>query len=194
MAWFTSWARSGGIEHGGQIRLQISAWISDRSPARVSNRSMLPPAVALVAELMNDVRRTADVPAVFLSLYGHGRADYLVKPFSPTGLESFAGEPSPPYDVGGLTIEYEQRRVVVNGEPVKLTATEYAVLYELAVHAPRALRPAVLLQRVWGPERLSKAWLLRDVVKRLRRKLGDNGSNPKYVITEPGAGYRMPIG
>ena len=109
-------------------------------------------------------------------------------------MEPLAGEPSPFYDVGGLTIEFAQRRVLVDGEPVKLTATEYAVLYELAVHAPRALRPTVLLQRVWGPERLSKAWLLRDVVKRLRRKLGDTGSNPKYVITEPGAGYRMPLG
>ena len=167
-------------------------------------------------ELMNDVRRIADVPVIFLSVYGQddavvraldmGAADYLVKPFSPTELtariravlrrrlEPFAGEPSPFYDVAGLTIEYAQRRVVVNGELVKLTATEYAVLYELAVHAPRALRPAVLLQRVWGPERVGKAWLLRDVVKRLRRKLGDNGSNPKYVITEPGSGYRMPIG
>ena len=167
-------------------------------------------------ELMNDVRRMADVPVVFLSVYGQddtvaraldmGAADYLVKPFSPTELaariraalrkrlEPFGGEPSASYDVGGLTIDYAQRRVALADEPVDLTATEYAVLYELAVHAPRVLSQSVLLQRVWGPERLGEGWLLRDVVKRLRRKLGDPASNPRYVITEPRAGYRMPVG
>ena len=164
-------------------------------------------------DLMNDILRIADLPVIFLSVYGQddavaraldmGAADYLVKPFSPTELtariraalrrrlEPFAGEPSPFYDVGGLTIEYAQRRVAVDGEPVELTATEYAVLYELAVHAPRALSSRVLLQRVWGPERIGKSWLLRDVVKRLRRKLGDAASNPRYVINEPRVGYRM---
>ena len=167
-------------------------------------------------DLMNNILRIADVPVIFMSVYGQddavaraldmGAADYLVKPFSPTELtariravlrrrlEPFAGEPAPFYDVGGLTIEYAQRRVAVAGAPVNLTATEYGVLYELAVHAPRALSHSVLLQRVWGPERIGKGWLLRDVVKRLRRKLGDTASNPKYVITEPRAGYRMPVG
>ena len=164
-------------------------------------------------ELMNDVRRIADVPVIFLSVYGQddtvaraldmGAADYLVKPFSPTELaariraalrkrlEPFAAEPSASYDVGGLSIDYAQRRVALDGEPVELTATEYAVLYELSVHAPRVLSHSVLLQRVWGPERLGEGWLLRDVVKRLRRKLGDSAASPRYVITEPRAGYRM---
>ncbi len=167
-------------------------------------------------DLMNDILRIADLPVIFLSVYGQddavvraldmGAADYLVKPFSPTELtariravlrrrmEPLAGETTPFYSALGLTIEYASRRVVVDGEAVKLTGTEYAVLYELAVHAPRALSPRVLLQRVWGPERLGKAWLLRDVVKRLRRKLGDSAAAPRYVITEPRAGYRMPSG
>ena len=72
-----------------------------------------------------------------------------------------------------------------------LTATEYAVLYELAVHAPRVLNHRVLLQRVWGPERVRESWLLRDVIKRLRRKLGDDAADPRYIITEPRVGYRM---
>ena len=167
-------------------------------------------------DLMNDILRIADLPVIFLSVYGQddavvraldmGAADYLVKPFSPTELtariravmrrrmEPLAGETTPFYSALGLTIEYASRRVVVDGEPVNLTGTEYAVLYELAVHAPRALSSRVLLQRVWGPERLGKAWLLRDVVKRLRRKLGDSAAAPRYVITEPRAGYRMPVG
>ena len=108
-------------------------------------------------------------------------------------LEPFQGEPSGPYSAGGLGIDYALRRVTMDGEPVELTATEYAVLYELAVHAPRVLTHTVLLQRVWGwgPERVGEAWLVRNVVKRLRRKLGDDASSPKYILTEPRVGYRM---
>ena len=163
--------------------------------------------------LMTDILKTADVPVIFLSVYGRdeivaraldmGAADYLIKPFSPTELaarirtalrkrlDPFHGEP---YNMGGLSIDYNHRRVTVGGEPVKMTATEYALLYELAVHAPRVLTHSVLLQRVWGPERVDEAWLVRDVVKRLRRKLGDRADSPTYIFTEPRVGYRMADG
>ena len=68
------------------------------------------------------------------------------------------------------------------------------MLYELAVYAPRVLNHQVLLQRVWGPERVGEGWLLRDVVKRLRRKLGDDAADPRYIITGPRVGYRMAVG
>ena len=164
-------------------------------------------------QLMNDILKTADLPVIFLSAYGQdetvaraldmGAADYVVKPFSPTELAAriraalrqrlgpSPGEPSASYAAGGLSIEFAQRRVTVEGELVALTATEYAVLYELAAHAPRVLNHDVLLQRVWGPERVGESWLVRDVVKRLRRKLGDSAGSPKYVFTEPRVGYRM---
>ncbi len=167
-------------------------------------------------ELMNDIRKTADVPVIFLSVYGQdetvaraldmGAADYLVKPFSPTELaariraalrkrlDPFQAEPSGPYEAGGLVIDYALRRVTVRGEPVELTATEYAVLYELTVHAPRTLTHAVLLQRVWGPEKVGEPWLVRDMVRRLRHKLGDDAGNPRYIFTEPRVGYRMARG
>ena len=77
---------------------------------------------------------------------------------------------------------------------MELTATEYAVLYELSVHAPRVLSQSVLLQRVWGPERVGQGWLVRDVVKRLRRKLGDPAADPRYILTEPRVGYKMSVG
>ncbi len=167
-------------------------------------------------ELMNDIRNTADVPVIFLSVYGQdetvakaldmGAADYVVKPFSPTELAArisaalrkrlapFRSDPSSPYTAGGLDIDYALRRVTVAGEPVRLTITEYAVLYELSVHAPRTLTHTVLLQQVWGPERVGEAWLVRNVVKLLRRKLGDDADNPRYIITEPRIGYRMAKG
>ncbi len=58
--------------------------------------------------------------------------------------------------MAGLSIYYARRRVALDGEPVELSATENAVLYELAVHAPRVLNQGLLLQRVWGPERVGE--------------------------------------
>ena len=164
-------------------------------------------------DVMSDIRAIADIPVIFLSAYGHdetvarafdmGAADYVVKPFSPTELaariraalrrrlESFEGEPPAPYEAAGLSIDYAQRKVAVDGEPVELTATEYGVLYELAAHAPRVLTHGMLLHRVWGPERVGDPWLVRDVIKRLRHKLGDSAESPKHIFTEPRVGYRM---
>ncbi len=164
-------------------------------------------------EVMNHIHRTADVPVIFLSVYGQdeviarafdmGATDYVVKPFSPTELSARIraalrkrmgpdwGDPSASYAAAGLRIDYAVREVTVAGEPVDLTPTEYAVLYQLAVHAPRVMNHSMLLQRVWGPERVGEAWLLRDVVKRLRRKLGDSAADPKHIVTEPRMGYRM---
>ena len=70
-----------------------------------------------------------------------------------------------------MSIDYAQRRETLVGEPVELTVTEYAVLYQLAVQPPKVLTHSLLLQRLWGPERVGEGWLLRNVVKRLRRKL-----------------------
>ena len=156
------------------------------------------------------------MPVIFLSACGQeetvsrafdmGAADYVVKPFSPTepaaliraalgkGLEPSQGEPSGTCVVGELSIDYDQRRVTVAGGPVELTATEYAVLYQMAVQAPRVLTHGLLLQRVWGPERVGEGRLLRDVVQRLRRKLGDYAANPRYIITEPRVGHWMSVG
>ena len=167
-------------------------------------------------ELMNEVRRMADVPVIFLSEYGQGEtvarafdmgaSDYLVKPFSPSelaariraalrkGLEPSPGEPTVSYAVGDLSIDYAQRRVTLAGEPVELTGTEYAVLYQLAVQAPKVVTHGLLLQRVWGLEQVGKGWLLRNVVKMLRRKLGDDAASPRYILTEPRVGYWMAVG
>jgi signal transduction histidine kinase/DNA-binding response OmpR family regulator len=167
-------------------------------------------------DVMSDIKATADVPIIFLSVYGHdetvarafdmGAADYVVKPFSPTELtariraalrrrvELLGGEPSAPYEAAGLSIDFAQRRAAVDGKPVELTATEYNILHELAAHAPRVMTHSALLHRVWGPERVGEPWLVRDVIKRLRRKLGDSADNPTYIFTEPRTGYRMPTG
>ena len=130
--------------------------------------------------------------------------DYVVKPFSPTELAAriraalrrraapHPAEPSEPYSLGDLTIDYTGHRVAVEGRPVRLTPTEYELLFDLSVHAGRVLTHDQLLQRVWGPERTGEPWLVREVAKRLRRKLGDDAGNPAYIPTEPRVGYRKP--
>ena len=165
-------------------------------------------------ELMKAILKTADVPVIFLSVYGQddvvarafdmGATDYVVKPFSPTELAAriraalrrragpYGAEPTGPYLLGGLSIDYAERRVSVAGRQVQLTATEYALLYELSVNIGRVLTHDQLLQRVWGLERTGEPGLVRNVVKRLRRKLGDDADNPTYILTEPRVGYRMP--
>ena len=164
-------------------------------------------------ELMRSILKTADVPVIFLSVYGQedvvarafdmGAADYVVKPFSPTELAAriraalrrragpYGPEPTGPYLLGDLTVNYAERRVTVAGSQVQLTPIEYALLYELSVNIGRVLTHDQLLQRVWGPERTGEPGLVRNVVKRLRRKLGDDADNPTYIFTEPRVGYRM---
>ena len=88
-------------------------------------------------------------------------------------MEPSPGQPGASFVVGELSIDYARRRVALAGEPVELTATEYAVLYQLAAQAPRVLTHGLLVGRVWGPERVGEGSLLRNVVKNLRRKLGE---------------------
>ena len=167
-------------------------------------------------ELMKDILKSSDVPIIFVSAYGQdevvarafdlGAADYVVKPFSPMELTAriraalrkrFAphmAEPSEPYSTRELHIDYPTRRVTLAGRPVDLTATEYSLLFELSVNVDRVLTHDYLLHRVWGPDRTGTPWLVRDVVKRLRRKLDDDADNPKYIFTEPRVGYRMVTG
>ena len=106
--------------------------------------------------------------------------------------EPFEGEPSGPYPAEGLGIDYALRRVTVDGEPVKLTATEYPVLYELAVHAPRVLTHTVLLQRVWGTERVGEAWLVRKRGEEAPPQAGGRRQRPQvYPHRAP---RRVPYG
>ena len=165
-------------------------------------------------ELMKDIFDVADVPIIFLSVYGReelvarafdtGAADYVVKPFSPTELAAriravlrrrAAPEPSKPYVLGDLTVDYVGRRIILAGRPVHLTPTEYRVLAELSANAGRILIYERLLDRVWGRrERGGDVRPLRAIVRKIRNKLGDDADNPAYIFTDPRVGYRMPEG
>ena len=167
-------------------------------------------------DLMRELSGISDVPVVFLSAYGGdqvisraletGASDYIVKPFSPTELVARVGtalrrwdapyraEPSEPFVLGDLTINYADRRVTLAGEEIHLTAMEYDLLHALSVRAGRVLTHERLLRQVWGPEKRGDVRSMRTLLRRLRRKLNDDGSSPTYIFAVPHVGYRMAEG
>ena len=167
-------------------------------------------------DLMQDILGIANVPVLFVSGYGkdqviaqafeQGATDYIVKPFSPTELvariraarsrqtDPYRVEALEPYVLGDLTIDYAERRVTVADRPVELTATEYALLFELSVNGGRVLTYDHLLRRVWGLTNSGGVQIIRPIVGNLRRKLDDDASSPTYIFTDTRVGYRMPKG
>ena len=167
-------------------------------------------------ELMARVREVSDVPIIFLSAndqeenvikaLGMGADDYIVKPFSSTELiarveaslrkrkADGASTPREPYRLGDLSISYTDRAVTASDRPVKLSATEYKLLFQLSTNAGRVMTHDQILQRVWGPEYSGDVQLVRATMRNLRRKLGDDATDPRYVFTEPRVGYRMAKG
>ena len=103
-------------------------------------------------------------------------------------------EPSAPYVLGDLTIDYAQRLVSVAGRPVPLTAIEYRALAELASNAGRVLTYEHLLRRVWRLDGDADLSPMRTAISSLRRKLGDDAEDPAYIFTQLRVGYRMPRG
>ena len=164
-------------------------------------------------ELMHGIVQKADVPVIFLSAYGHedaiaqaldnGAADYLVKPFSPTELAARIRAairkhtvprlivPSEPFVRGNLKVDYARRRVTISGKPVDLTRIEYFVLQELAVSAGRTVFYEDILGRIWARRGTDDRRPLHAAVKNIRRKLGDDAKNPKWIFNEPRVGYRL---
>ena len=193
---------------------EVPRLMAEEQPRLVLLDMMLPGRDGM--ELMKDIREVSDAPVIFLSVNGQeevvarafdmGAADYVVKPFSPTELAARIraalrkraapelAQPSVPYVRGDLTVDYPQRRVTVAGNPVELTDIEYRLLVELSVNAGRALTHEHLLQRVWGPDKGEDSGPVRNIVKRLRRKLGEDASNPAFIFAVPRVGYRMEKG
>jgi len=93
--------------------------------------------------------------------------------------------------MGDISINYDTREVRVKGNVLTLTTTEYRLLEELMRHAGSVLPHSYLLERVWGPEYSSEYHYLKVFVRRLRSKLGDDASHPRYIQTEWGTGYRF---
>ena len=159
------------------------------------------------------IGRVSDAPVILVAgrewhqqigrAFELGAFDYIAKPFTTTELLARVDlalrrrgptgwrDSSSNYLHDGLSIDYAQRRVTVAGRQVNLTATEYKLLAELSAAAGRVLTHEQILRRVWGPLYASDSRIVRQYVKGVRNKLGDNATRPTYIFTEPGVGYRM---
>ena len=184
----------------------VEGLVRTKKPALVLLDLVLPGTDGIA--LVEGLPALADLPVIFISAYGRdetvaraleaGAADYIVKPFSPTELTArvraaLRRRSGPePFVLGELSIDYGRRRVSVAGRPVRLTATEYELLRLLSVNAGRVATYDALLRQVWGEKDTGDPEPVRNFVRKLRRKLGDDAAGPRYILNERGVGYRMP--
>ena len=166
--------------------------------------------------LAQRIREVSNVPIIILTAMGEqsqkvrglelGADDYMTKPFDPEELVarvrallrrsqtvSGDGQTGHLVQAGDLVIDFLKRKVEYNGQPVKLTPTEYKLLQQLAQQAGKVIPHADLLSKVWGPEYRDETGYLWVYIRSLRQKLEPDPSNPQFIMSEPGFGYRFQI-
>lgn len=164
-------------------------------------------------EVCRRVREFSTVPVIMLTarsaqvdlIHGFevGADDYLTKPFAVTELlmrvQAVLRRSKWPEEIltrqgfkaGPIEIDFAQHRVTTDGKEVKLTPTEYRLLAYLASNANRVITHRELLRAVWGPEYGEESEYLRVYMRYLRQKLEPDPSDPRYLLTQLGAGYML---
>lgn len=163
-------------------------------------------------DVCRTIRGWSSVPIIVLSVreaehdkitaLDLGADDYLTKPFSlgellariRVALRHAAGSPAlaePVLTFDNLRIDLARRQVDLNDREIHLTPTEYDLLKLLATHAGRVLTHTQILRQVWGTAYERDTQTLRVFIGQLRRKLNDDPANPRFILTEPGIGYRF---
>ena len=162
--------------------------------------------------VLRQIREWGKTPVIVLSARGQerdkvaaleeGADDYLTKPFSAAELiarirvalrhaQRPAGDGNFVYDYDGLVLDTAARRVKLDGEDVHLTPIEYKLLVVLAKSSGKVLTHSALLREVWGRHTPDNQTYLRIHTQHLREKLKDDALNPRFIVTEPGIGYRL---
>jgi two-component system KDP operon response regulator KdpE len=164
-------------------------------------------------EVIRRLREWSTVPVIVVSVRGQegkkiealdgGADDYVTKPFGMGELlarirAAFrhrlqAEVEEPVFRSAGLTVDLVRRVVTVDGREVKLTPKEYDLLRLLVTHAGKVVTHQQLLREVWGPGSLYETHYLRVYIGQLRQKLEPDPAQPRYILTEPGVGYRLRI-
>jgi two-component system, OmpR family, KDP operon response regulator KdpE len=162
-------------------------------------------------EVVQRLREWSAVPVIVLSARAQeedkvaaldaGADDYLTKPFGVSELlarlrvalrhAQRSPEGTQMFESGPLKVDLSARRVEIGGREVHLTPIEYRLLSVLVRHAGKVLTHRQLLRDVWGPSHVEHAHYLRIYMAQLRRKLEEDSAQPRFLLTEPGVGYRL---
>jgi len=162
---------------------------------------------------IESVRKWSRIPIIVVSARTHerdkvmaldmGADDYVTKPFGTSellarvrtalrhGMQQSVGQRTEIYSCGGLTVDWEKRRVILDDRDVHLTQNEYKIVALLAQHAGKVLTYDQIIQHVWGPNASGDNRILRVNMANIRRKLEANPAEPRFLFTEIGVGYRM---
>ena len=163
-------------------------------------------------EVIRRIREWTTVPIVVLSARGQerdkvtaldgGADDYVSKPFGAgellarirVALRHAAGvarDDAEAFKVGALEVDMLRRQVLLDGVEVRLTPIEYRLLTTLVRHAGKVVTHQQLLREVWGPTHTDQSHYARVYMAHLRHKLEAEPARPRYLLTEPGVGYRL---
>jgi two-component system, OmpR family, KDP operon response regulator KdpE len=161
------------------------------------------------------VREWSEIPIIVLSIRSddadkiealdRGANDYVTKPFSMGELlarmraalrlgRADTAEAGLVITAGDISIDLNKRLITLGGTPVKLSRKEYDLLKILASHPGKVITHQQLLQEVWGPAYVEETQYLRVYIGQLRQKLERDPAAPRWLITEPGVGYRLHTG
>ena len=204
-----------------QLKLRGAGYAVDTaataSEARIK-ASMRPPAAIILDVLLPDGRGTdvcrelrswSEVPILVLSAVGEeqekiaaldaGADDYVTKPFSGdellarlrAALRRTRPSTQPVIEIGDLRLDLERRGVTMDGREVALTPTEYDLLRLLAENEGKLMTHPTILREIWGPAYGEESNYLHVYVSHLRRKIEPDPARPRYVLNQPGVGYRL---
>lgn len=160
--------------------------------------------------VLREIRGWSSVPVLVLSVRADeagkvaaldaGAQDYVVKPFSVNELlarirslfgDRAAASTPAVIETLDLRIDSANHSVTKEGLALHLTRREFDLLWLLASHAGRLVTQSMILKSLWGPAHAADSQYLRVYLRQLRQKLGDDAANPRYIMTEPGIGYRF---
>ena len=160
-------------------------------------------------DVSRELRQWSSVPIVVVSAVGDekekiaaldaGADDYVTKPFGidellarlRAALRRVEAPTAPVIELGELKVDLERRLVTVRGEPVSLTPTEFELLRLFVRNEGKLLTHPTILREVWGPAYGAESHYLHVYVSQLRRKIEPDPARPRFLLTEPGAGYRL---
>jgi two-component system KDP operon response regulator KdpE len=200
--------REGFAVSAAETKAQALDAVAVRPPDVMILDLVLPDGSGL--DVCREVRSWSQLPIIVLSAVGDerekvraldaGADDYVTKPFGTDELtarvraalrRSADDQAEQIVEAGPVVIDLSARRIMRHGHEVHLTPIEYDLLRVLAVNRGRLVTHRALLQEVWGPQYVNATHYLRVHVAHIRRKLEDDPSRPRLILTDPGVGYRL---